>query len=88
MKLLNTLILSLLLTLPLFAYSKELININTANKETLMSTIKGVGEKKAEAIIDYRETNGPFESVDDLTNIKGIAQATIDKHREMLTVSD
>ncbi len=66
----------------------EAININTADKETLMTSIKGVGEKRAEAIIDYREQNGPFKSVDDLAEISGIGQTIVDDNRENLTVSD
>ena len=85
MKLLNSIILTLLLTLPLIGFSADAININTADKETLMSVIKGVGDKKAEAIIEFRKENGPFKSIDDLANVKGIAQATVDKNRDMLT---
>jgi competence protein ComEA len=87
LKLINTLLLTLFLTLPVLGFSAESININTANKETLMSAIKGVGEKKAEAIIAYRETNGPFKSIDELTNVKGIGPEMIDKHREILSTS-
>ncbi len=85
---LKHLLFSLLLCLPLAGIAAEAVNINTADKETLMNVIKGVGEQKAAAIIEYREKNGPFKSVDDLTNIKGIGQGTIDKHREMLTIAE
>ncbi len=86
----NTLVKTILVTLLfvpgiLFA---EAININTADKETLMTSIKGVGEKRAEAIIDYRQQNGPFQSVDDLAKISGIGQTIVDDNRENLTVSD
>ena len=88
MKLIQSIILTLLLALPIIGFSAEAININTADKETLMTVIKGVGEKKAEAIIKYREENGPFKSVDELTNVKGVGEAMIEKHRDMLTTSD
>jgi competence protein ComEA len=88
MKLINSILLTLLLSLPIIGFSAESININTADKETLMSVIKGVGDKKAEAIINYREENGSFKSVDDLANVKGIGQAMIEKHREMLSTSE
>ena len=88
MKLFNSILLTLLLSLPLLAFSAESININTADKEALMSVIKGVGDKKAAAIITYRKENGPFKSIDELTNIKGIGQGIIDKHREMLSTSE
>jgi len=88
MKLFNAILLTLLLALPVLGFSTESININTANKDALMSVIKGVGEKKAEAIIKYREENGSFKSVDDLVNVKGIGQSMIEKHRDMLSTSE
>ena len=88
MKLINSILLTLLLTLPVIGFSAESININTADKETLMSVIKGVGEKKADAIITYREENGGFKNVDELANVRGIGQAIVDKHRDNLTTSE
>jgi competence protein ComEA len=88
MKLIHSIILTLLLALPVISFSADTININTADKETLMSVIKGVGEKKAEAIIIYREENGEFKTVDELANVKGIGQGIVEKHKEQLAVSD
>ena len=88
MKLFNSILLIFLLSLPVISFIAESININTADKEALMSVIKGVGHKKAEAIIDYRKENGPFKSIDELSNVKGIGPAMIDKHREMLSTSE
>ncbi len=88
MKLINSIVLTLLLTLPAISFSADTININTADKETLMSVIKGVGEKRAEEIIIYRKEHGDFKSVDELINVKGIGQVIIDKHREQLSTSD
>jgi len=88
MKIINSIILTLLLALPIIGFSADKININTADKETLMSVIKGVGEKKAEAIIIYREENGKFKTVDELINVKGIGEGTVEKHKEQLAVSD
>ena len=65
----------------------QTININTANKELLMS-IKGVGEKRAEAIIAYRAKHGPFKSVDQLAEIKGLGQYFVDSNRDMLIVRE
>jgi competence protein ComEA len=76
---------SLLLCLSLSLYAAEAININTADQETLM-TIKGVGEKRAEAIVAFRKEHGPFSSVDDLTRVEGIGQSTVDSNRDSLTV--
>jgi len=51
--------------------SVKLININTASAEEL-ATLKGIGDKTAQAIVAYRQKNGPFKSIEDLKNVKGI----------------
>jgi competence protein ComEA len=63
----------------------EPVNINTADAETL-ATLQGIGEKRAEAIIDYRSRHGPFVSVDDLVKVKGIGDKTLEKNRDRMTV--
>lgn len=63
----------------------ERVNINTASAGEL-ATLKGVGAKTAQAIVDYRESVGRFESVDDLTKVKGIGEKTLEKNRHRLTV--
>jgi competence protein ComEA len=63
------------------------VDINTASAGVLASAIDGVGENKAANIVAYRDANGPFSSVDELTNVKGIGAATIDKNRDNLTVA-
>jgi len=63
------------------------VNINTATAESLAVNIKGVGKKKAEAIIAYREANGPFKAVDELVKVKGIGKKLLQKNRENLLIS-
>ena len=87
MKYFYKILLSTLLLVPLLVFAAEAININTADKETLMETIKGVGDKRAEAIIAYREKNGPFNSVDELAEISGIGQSIVDKNRDNIKTS-
>ena len=77
--------LALLITTP-FAAAMEPVDINTADAAALAQAINGVGLKKAEAVIAYREQHGPFLRVEDLINVKGIGIKTIEKNREMLTV--
>ena len=62
-----------------------LVNINTADADALMS-LPGIGEVKAAAIIAYRETYGPFTSIEALLNVKGIGQSTLEGLREHITI--
>lgn len=64
---------------------KGLVNINTADVEEL-TRLKGVGQKKAEAIIAWRKENGNFKSVDDLLEVKGIGEATLEANREIISI--
>lgn len=76
---------SIVLLFPLLCIAEERIDINVADVETLMS-IKGIGEKRALAIIDYREQYGPFKSVDDLSEVRGVSESLIERSRELLVV--
>jgi competence protein ComEA len=60
------------------------VNINTAT-EAELDAVKGIGPGKARAIVEHRDKNGPFKSVDDLTNVKGFGKKSIDKLRPELT---
>ena len=62
------------------------VDINSAGAEALAEAIKGVGIKRAEAIVAYREKNGPFASVDDLAKVQGVGERTIEGSRANLTV--
>lgn len=61
------------------------ININTATKDDLIS-LPYIGEVKALAIIDYRSANGPFGTVEDIVNVKGIGPKTLEKLRPYIKV--
>lgn len=67
------------------AVTESKININTATAEEL-ETLKGIGPAKAEAIVSYREQNGPFSSVEELVNVTGIGEKTLANIRDKITV--
>lgn len=74
----------------LFSFSSLLyaaqVNINTADADMLSSELSGVGQSKAEAIVAYREQHGPYKQLEDLTNVKGIGIATIEKNKTKITL--
>jgi competence protein ComEA len=55
------------------------VNVNTADAKTLAKELNGIGLSKAEAIVAYREKNGPFKSADDLTKVQGIGAKTVER---------
>ncbi len=55
----------------------EQVNINLADAETIAMVLDGVGLSKAEAIVDYRESNGDFKAIDDLVMVSGIGEVTV-----------
>ena len=63
----------------------KLININTASKEELM-TLTGIGESKALCIIEYREQNNGFKSIEEIKNISGIGEASFAKIKDFITI--
>lgn len=62
------------------------ININTADAEALQDGLIGIGAVKAQAIVDHREAHGPFASVDELLEVKGIGASTLEKNRARLSL--
>jgi competence protein ComEA len=78
-------VLSLLLSVPAFAESPGPVNVNTADVEAL-SSLKGIGQSRAEAIVAYREANGPFRSLHELTQVRGIGERTIEENMDRITL--
>lgn len=67
--------------------ASERININTADAATLDRVMDGVGPAKAAAIIDHRRVHGPFRTVDQLVDVKGIGPATLELNRTRIMVT-
>ncbi|MDY0131821.1 MAG: helix-hairpin-helix domain-containing protein [Desulforegulaceae bacterium] len=68
-------------------FASQKININTAGKAEL-TQLSGIGDKYAERIIEYRNKNGNFKSIEDLVKIKGIGNKTVLKNKDRITVGD
>lgn len=60
------------------------INVNTATASELQKALIGIGAKKAEAIVQYRESHGKFTAVEQLLEVQGIGKATLEKNRERI----
>ena len=67
--------------------SSGLIDLNVATIDQL-DTLPGIGQALASAIVTFREENGPFKSVEEITNVPRIGPATYDKIRDLVTVGD
>lgn len=68
------------------AKAEARLNINTASAKEIAKGMKGIGIKKAEAIVAHREANGPFKSVEDLLKVKGVGPATLHKNAARIAV--
>lgn len=81
---------SALLTLPAVAQSADAamvsVNVNEASAAEMSEVLQGVGEAKAQAIVDYREENGAFGAVEDLAQVKGIGPSTIKKNEARIAL--
>ena len=64
----------------------EKINVNTASAEEL-TALPGIGKAYADRIVEYREKNGPFKKVEDLLNVRGIGEKTLERIRDRVTVA-
>ncbi len=68
------------------AFAAEKVNVNTADAATLDRVLVNVGPTKAEAIVAYRKTHGPFRSAEQLAQVDGIGLKTVEKNREMILI--
>ncbi|MET0815602.1 MAG: helix-hairpin-helix domain-containing protein [Pseudoxanthomonas sp.] len=86
MKSFATILKSVVLSLALVtsAYAADKVNINTADAAAIDAVLLNVGPAKAQAIVDYRKTNGVFKSLEELAMVKGIGLKTVEKNRERI----
>lgn len=71
---------------PASELNRPVVSINNADAPTLAGALRGIGLSKAEAIVAYRNEHGPFKSVDDLVNVKGIGQKTLEQLRSQVSL--
>jgi competence protein ComEA len=96
MNLLNACVIALLLAIGGSAIAADkpapltpmTVNINTANADTLAAALDGVGAARAKAIVDYRSAHGPFHSIEELAQVKGIGEHVVAQNRTRLKVTD
>lgn len=62
----------------------DTVNINTADAQQIKTVLKMIGKKRAEAIVEYRNQHGPFQSIDDLTKVKGISKQVVEKNKDKI----
>ncbi len=62
------------------------VNINSADAQLIAERLDGVGVKKAEAIVAFRNANGPFTSPVDLVQVKGIGESTVERNLDRITL--
>ncbi len=64
------------------------VNVNTADAATIAAELSGIGMVRAQAIVEYREANGPFASIDDLLEVSGIGPHVLEINRADIRLSD
>jgi len=77
----------LLIAQPVEADGEQRININTAGA-WLLEALPGIGEVKAQTIIEYRQQNGFFKNINELLKVDGIGQGTLDNIKNLITIAD
>lgn len=82
----RTLLIVSLAFVPFSLFAATPLDINTATAAELAAVMSGVGEKKAEAIVAFRDANGNFESIEQLSRVSGIGDALVTRNKPLLRV--
>lgn len=77
------------LVLVMFGFSVQAgpIDINTANAEEIAASMSGIGPAKAKMIVEYRTLHGAFASIDEISQVRGVGQKTLEKNRKNIYIS-
>ena len=84
---LKSLFFAVILSLISFSASAEIVNLNKANASALQHYLKGIGEKKAQNIVEYRQKHKKFKSVDEIQEVKGIGEVIYGKIKSSLSLT-
>lgn len=79
---------AMLLLMTSFSVLAASVDINTANAKNLATELTGIGAAKAEAIVAYRDANGPFKRLDELLKVKGVGKKTLEQNRAILVIQE
>ncbi len=66
----------------------DAVNINTADADTMARVLQGVGQSRAQAIVQYRDQHGKFVDAYELTNVKGIGEHTVEMNEKRIVLDD
>lgn len=88
MNLIRNVLFAFVLAFALPAMATAQVDINSADAKTLAESLSGIGLVRAEAIVAYRNANGPFQHVDDLAKVNGIGKKTLESNRDAIVIVD
>lgn len=80
--------LALALILPVLSFAATPVNVNQASAATIAKSLDGVGASKAQAIVTWRDAHGPFKTVDELSQVKGMGKSTLARNRDAILLAD
>ncbi len=81
-------LLSVMYVILSFSVSAEVVNLNKADAASLAHYLKGVGEKKAESIIEYRTEHEKFNAIEEIMEVKGIGEGIFNKIKDNLSLTE
>ena len=83
----SSVLIAALLAVASFCALADKIDINRADAVAL-TALHGIGQAKAEAIVEYRRTHGPFRSIEELAQVKGLGNAILERNRDRITIGE